>query len=262
MKILRTGAYETFHDLPLEVNWDLTKKCNYRCSYCFNYGTGNPPPSVPFSTLEQLNIAVDNIASLNRPWYDVVFSGGEPTVHPHIFDLIEMLHKKLGQRLNRILIITNGSRNESLYGRIADTAKEVTIHLAISIHTDHVDMAHILELIENLSENINMNFSLMFNPAKREMVHEIYDTLYEYRKKFFFGMRVVTLRDGDQVDPRYTAEDFAWQKETADQFEALEQAVSSKFLARKKIEPSMKVFYETVDGSEKKLSSRKTERWI
>lgn len=47
MKILRTGGRECFADLPLEVNWVLTNKCNYRCSYCFDYGKGkNPPPSV------------------------------------------------------------------------------------------------------------------------------------------------------------------------------------------------------------------------
>ena len=46
MKIFRTGAYESFYDMPLKVNWSLTKRCNYRCSYCFHYGKGkNTPPN-------------------------------------------------------------------------------------------------------------------------------------------------------------------------------------------------------------------------
>ena len=44
MKILRCGAYESFYDMPLAIDWMLTKRCNYRCSYCFHYGYGKTPP--------------------------------------------------------------------------------------------------------------------------------------------------------------------------------------------------------------------------
>ena len=177
---------------------------------------------------------MDNIASLNRPWYDITLSGGEPTFHPHISDLILMLHETLGERLNRILIITNGSRNKNLYEKLADLSKVIDVRLLISLHTDHVEMDHISEIIENLSADITMNFSLMFNPDKREFVHEIYDTMFELRKKFWFGMNVVTLRDGDIVDTRYTPEDFAWQKKAVKQFGELVKSVASKFPPRKK----------------------------
>ena len=249
MNVLRTGGKECFSDLPLAVNWILTTQCNYRCSYCFHYGEGKKPPVVrPFSTLSQLKTAVDNIASLNRPWYDVTLSGGEPTIHPHIFDLIAMLHEKLGERLNRILIITNGSRNVKLYENISELAKSVDIRMNISLHTDHVDMEHILGLIENLSGDINMNFSLMFNPAKRETVHEIYDTMFECRKKFWFNMSVVTLRDGDRIDPRYTPEDFAWQKKTIKQFKELVTGIQKNFPARKKLKHSLQVIHDIKNG--------------
>ena len=234
MKILRTGGRKCFEDLPIQVNWRLTANCNYRYSYCFHYGTGKKhPPQLPFSTLEQLKNAVDNIASLNRPWYDIVFSGGEPTFHPHISELISMLHEKLGERLNKILIITNGSRNETLYKRLAEISKQINTTLNISIHTDHVEMEHILNLIENLSETVNMDFSLMFNPDKRDIVHYIFYTMLEQRKKSRFLMKVAMLRDGDQVDPRYTPEDFAWQKEANARFHELKKSVNLPALQRK-----------------------------
>lgn len=44
MKILSTGAQTCFEDLPLEVNWSITLNCNYRCSYCFDYGKKHTPP--------------------------------------------------------------------------------------------------------------------------------------------------------------------------------------------------------------------------
>ena len=251
MKVIKTGGRESFIDLPIEVNWMLTSKCNYRCSYCFHYGKGKtPPPQLPFSTLEQLRVAVNNVASLNRPFYNIVFSGGEPTIHPHIFDLISMLYDSLGERLNSILIITNGSRNKPLYERISRFAKSVSISLLISIHTDHVDMAHILELIETLSGDINIHFSLMFNPDKREMVHEIYDTMLEYRKKFWFNMNVVTLRDGDIVDSRYTPEDFAWQKKAIKQFNDLVKSVAPNFPERRKKKYSNPVIHVIENNGE------------
>lgn len=257
MKILRTGERECFTDLPIEINWDLTKLCNYRCSYCFNYGKGKTPPPLPFSTLEQLRVAVDNIASLNRPWYDVTLSGGEPTVHPHIFDLISMLHETLGERLNRILIITNGSRNKDLYKNLAVLSKSANIRMLISLHTDHVEMNHILELIENLSADIEMNFALMFNPDKREFVHEIYDMMFVCRKKYWFGLNVVTLRDGDRVDPRYTPDDFAWQKKAVKQFNELVKSVASQFPPRKKPNHPWYVIRDIEDNGEIKTEKSK-----
>lgn len=253
MKIFRAGSHEALYDMPIEINWDLTRRCNYRCSYCFIYGRGKtPPPQLPFSTLAQLKAAVDNIASLNRPWYNVTFSGGEPTIHPHLIDLIHLFHEKLQERLNHLVIISNGSRNENVYKKLAELSKSINLELLISIHTDHVDMAHILELIENLSHNIAIHFALMFNPAKREEVHLIYDIMYEYRKKFPFGMGIDILRDGDHIDPRYTQEDFAWQKTATEKFAALEAGVAINFPPAKQPEHKLRLFHDLeIDGERK-----------
>lgn len=253
MKIIKTGATECFDDLPIEINWAPTSKCNYRCSYCFIYGKGKtPPPQLPFSTLDQLKIAVDNIASLNRPFYNVVFSGGEPTIHPHIFDLVSMLYDSLGQRLNHILIITNGSRNKNLYDKVADISKSVSISLNISIHTDHVEIPHILELIENLSSNVIMNFTIMFNPDKRELVRDIYETMLEYRKKFYFNIGVAMIRDGDRVDPRYIPKDFEWQKEFNERITALLKSVNVLPTQRKASYRPFNIFTDVNDNGEQK----------
>lgn len=243
-----------FKSLPLVIDWLLTMRCNYRCSYCFHYGKhkATPPPQRPFSTLEELKTAVDNIASLNRPWYDVVFSGGEPTVHPHISDVIPLLSETLGERLNNLVILTNGSRNNVLYERLANIAKSRPITIGVSIHTDHVEMAHLLELIENLSSKVNLSFSLMFNPDKRDFVYEIYETLSDYRKKYKFGMEQYLLRESGHLDSRYTAEDLEWQKVANLRFKALAQSVklpeSSGQLSRQKIQHVYHKFHEIEDN--------------
>ena len=119
-----------------------------------------------------------------------------------------------------------------------------------SIHTDHVDMNHILEHIKNLSEDINISFILMFNPAKREMVHEIYETLFEQRKKYIFKACVFFIRVGTNLDSRYTEEDFAWQKEANARFKALEESVNLPTSHRKKIPHPENLFHQIEDNGE------------
>ena len=162
-----------------------------------------------------------------------------------------MLYGTLGEHLNHILLITNGSRNKNLYRVLARLAKFVNISINVSIHTDHVDMAHILELIENLSADIKMHFAIMFNPDKREFVHEIYDMLLEYRKKYWFGMAVTMLRDGARVDPRYISEDFAWNKAANEGIRKLVQSVNLS-PPQNKSWRGMHLFTDTEENGEKK----------
>lgn len=183
----------------------------------------------------------------------MTLSGGEPTIHPHISDLVVMLHEKLKDRLNWLEIITNGSRNKNFYEGVADISKSAPISLTISIHTDHVDMEHILELIEKLSRSVRIHLSLMFNPAKREEVQLIYDILYEYRKTFPFFMNVVTLRDGDRLDPRYTKEDLIWQEKAIAHFKALVDGISGKVPALKQLKRVMHIFHDVEDNGERKI---------
>ena len=255
MKIFRSGAYETLYDLPLTIDWLLTLRCNYRCSYCFHYGKGRPP-QLSFSTFGQLKNAVDNIASLNRPYYNVQLSGGEPTLHPHFFDLINLLQRNLRDRLNYIRLPLNGSRNLNFYEKLLDVAKSTYLSTIISIHTEHVNMEHMIELIENLSEHLNLTFALMFNPARREEVHLIYDILFEFRKKYRFTLNVNLLYDGDRVDSRYTPEDFEWHKNSIAKFQTLINVLSSKFPPAKAPKHSMRVFSDIeLDGERKIIES-------
>ena len=158
----------------------------------------------------------------------------------------------MGERLNQVLIITNGSRNKKLYKGLAELAKSINVEMNISIHTDHVDMNHILELIENLSADIRIHFSLMFNPDKRDFVHEIYDIMLEQRKKHWFNMRVAMLSEGANIDPRYTPEDFTWQKAANEGFRNLVKSVNLSQPQRKRAYRGLQLFTDIEDNGEKK----------
>ncbi len=172
-----------------------------------------------------------------------------------MLDTINLFQENLQERLNHITLITNGSQNRTLYKNMETISKFTNCHLAISIHTDHVDMYHIIELIENLSKNINIHILLMFNPDKRTMVHMIYEILLEERKFFPFSMGVSLLREGARLDPRYTAEDLQWHRGTAKNFQAVVDSVPNiKYTPPVKNRHDFHIFYDIENNGQREIS--------
>ena len=81
---------------------EITEACNLRCPTCFaNSDIGR------FSPLEEVERMLDTVIE-NEGYADVVqFSGGEPTIHPQLIEILEMAKKK---RIKAIMINTNGVR--------------------------------------------------------------------------------------------------------------------------------------------------------
>ena len=84
---------------------DITTQCNLSCPACF---TSSSPSAAHFMPSREIEHAVDVALEREGGALDVVMiSGGEPTVHPQIVDVIERLAAK---PITRILLNTNGTR--------------------------------------------------------------------------------------------------------------------------------------------------------
>ena len=62
----------------IRIEWNLSKRCNYDCSYC--------PPEIhdhssPHTDIDILKNAIDRLSRINKP-VRISFTGGEPCVHP------------------------------------------------------------------------------------------------------------------------------------------------------------------------------------
>src|SRR5438067_11094784 len=81
---------------------EVTEACNLRCPTCFaDSDVGR------FSPIEEVGRMLDTVIE-NEGYADVVqFSGGEPTLHPHLIEILEMAKKK---RIKAMMINTNGVR--------------------------------------------------------------------------------------------------------------------------------------------------------
>jgi len=81
--------------------------CNYRCPYCHASALVTRPDTQPTIPLGE----IDAYLAQNRGWIDgVVITGGEPTLHPGLFDLIDHLI----EGGLKIKLFTNGSRPDVL----------------------------------------------------------------------------------------------------------------------------------------------------
>jgi len=67
------------------VVWNMTRACNLACGHC--YAEADPGPAPDELTRAEALRLVDHLAEYGTPV--ILFSGGEPLLHPHIFELLE-----------------------------------------------------------------------------------------------------------------------------------------------------------------------------
>lgn len=82
------------------VVWNLTRACNLNCRHCYASASGGPAPDE--LSLDEARRLVDHLVDYKVPV--VLFSGGEPLMHPQVFELIERAVK--GGR--RAVLSSNG----------------------------------------------------------------------------------------------------------------------------------------------------------
>ena len=83
------------------VVWNITRTCNLRCVHCYSDSAAQQYPGE--LDWEQMQAVVADLAAYQVP--SLLFSGGEPMIHPRFFDLVD-LSTAAGLKLT---ISTNGT---------------------------------------------------------------------------------------------------------------------------------------------------------
>jgi len=89
----------------------LTHKCNFKCPYC----RGLRKDCIGEIPLKKAKRIIDYWAQDNL--HNIRFSGGEPTLYPHLTRIVRYAKK---QGIKRIAISTNGSANLDYYYKLID----------------------------------------------------------------------------------------------------------------------------------------------
>ncbi len=79
----KTELYSTRAQAPYKADLAVHYACNNNCSHCYNEPGRRTMPSVPLADWKQI---LHKLFDIGVPY--VIFTGGEPTLHPHIFELI------------------------------------------------------------------------------------------------------------------------------------------------------------------------------
>lgn len=97
---------------PLAVSYYVTTRCNLNCAYCEDFGARRNASAVSGLPLEEAKRVLEVIRSGTDT---LIFTGGEPLLHPDIAELA--LHAKEGLKFRSLSMLSNGSllpRNEAV----------------------------------------------------------------------------------------------------------------------------------------------------
>ncbi len=106
----------------------ITNLCNLDCPICFTY---NRPDLAYCKSLDEMNTIIRNLTARCGELELINITGGEPTLHPQIFDLLDLCtHSPIG----RITMNTNGLRIAS-DPDFARRLKESGVQVVLSLDT-------------------------------------------------------------------------------------------------------------------------------
>jgi radical SAM protein with 4Fe4S-binding SPASM domain len=95
---------------PLEVGWDVTYRCNARCTYCTNWTS-----HYPIMPLADAYKVIERLARLGT--FQISLSGGEPLTRKDIVDIV----RRIREAGMRCALVSNGSLGtEALYRALMD----------------------------------------------------------------------------------------------------------------------------------------------
>ena len=148
------------------VTWDLTDKCNYRCSYCPEYLNNGTVGHPDFETTKQFVDRLKELLPNKTICYR--FSGGEPTTWKHFIDLVKYIKSKN----DYVSFLSNGSRKVSYYNEISD----YTDGMILSYHPEYSDVNHFIEISKVMKSPVAVN--LMLLPENFKQTCDLAEHLY------------------------------------------------------------------------------------
>jgi len=162
--MIETTAIRLQNNEPLMVTWDILRRCNLDCTYCES--TRHDITST-LPSLEELKSTFDfihkyvglyNSKRTIKSITNIDFTGGEPTINPAFWQLIEYIKSHNHYRLS---LTTNGTWGPAFTQRIVDNFNHVTVswHSEADVYLKTRTVNNIIEL-KNLGVTVQANVML------------------------------------------------------------------------------------------------------
>ncbi len=193
---------------PLDVELDVTGKCQLDCTYC----SAAPLMGAEIATEKAVSL-IKNMGELGV--FSLLVSGGEPTIHPGIVDIMRCA----SQNIPSITMNTNGIRlaNISFAKRMHDAAPNAMFSISLDAVDAEVNNIHrgsggaqAKTAIHNcLSLGQLVNISCVLTEDNIDATYSILDSYSDSVRRFSFFPRVP--RSKDEISSANRAKLF-WEK--------------------------------------------------
>ncbi|MFA7253599.1 MAG: radical SAM protein [Patescibacteria group bacterium] len=159
---------------------EVTGKCNLRCRYCYNSAFSTPEQLDNELTLEEQLMLISQASTMGCNKF--IWSGGEPFIYDHIFDLIEACPKT-----SHVSVITNASHlGDSIIERLdsIEQFKELKIswdgfsaHDSVRLGSSHQQVYDAIRSARSHAPRLNIIINTMMSKYSAGEIGRLYGTL-------------------------------------------------------------------------------------
>ena len=148
----------------LYVHWDITTMCQYHCSYCYAKAEYRDK-WMQLANWEKQKHVIDELSKSTLPVF-LGLLGGEPTLHPKYWELMDLLYVFLDKHdKNRVYITTNGTKDIDFFRKHTYNKK---VRFLWSYHAEEGDPKVFLENIKVIvNKGFRSRVNVMLHPNKK-----------------------------------------------------------------------------------------------
>jgi MoaA/NifB/PqqE/SkfB family radical SAM enzyme len=179
--MIKTSAIRSTSNSFLVI-WDTGRRCNYDCSYCeaTRHNTYSQHKSLDefkntFNFIESW-LGTYNTKRKHPVDTSISFSGGEPTVNPHFWELVDHIKKQPTQY--HLGLTTNGAWGKEYSKRVAENFGSVTISYHAEAEQNLKDRA-IKNILALKDSSVNLKVNIMLHVDHWDETVAIYNQLTE-----------------------------------------------------------------------------------
>ncbi|MFO0696829.1 MAG: radical SAM protein [Polyangiales bacterium] len=184
---------------------EITDHCNLRCPTCY---ASSGPERLSHRPLAQIERMLDRIVANEREPDVVQISGGEPTLHPDFFAVLDACRKR---PIRHLMLNTNGlriAREDGFAERLARYAPRFEVYLqfdSLSAEPQRVlrgaDLRRIREEALDRLDALNLSTTLVVTLRRGLNDHEIGDILrYAASRRCVRGVTLQPVQDAGRVE--------------------------------------------------------------
>lgn len=189
----------------LEIAWDPSNVCNFKCRYCFygsNHATHRNPDDIDL-IVDNFRHLMDHYKKIGKDKFHFFIAGGEPTLWKDLgvfIKKIKMYHNVY------ISIITNGSRTLRWWREYAHAIDDAHI----THHIDQGDVEHIIKVADILHEHgSKTTVKVLMDPAKWDQGISDIKFMKKYSKHPWFIMTAQVL-EPEQINSNSLINDVSY----------------------------------------------------